>query len=92
VKIFVDTSAWKSRIIDIVHVAPEIESQAWEIFKKYSDKSFSFTDCTSFAIMQQLEINQAFTFDSHFIQFGFQTLPSADALQKDLSYKDASDF
>lgn len=71
---------WKSQVIHIVHVAVDIESQAWEIFKKYSDKSFSFTDCTSFIIMQQLEINQAFTFDSHFRQFGFQTLPSVELL------------
>ncbi len=74
-------SLWGSRIINIVHVSPDIESQAWEIFKKYSDKSFSFTDCTSFATMQQLEINQAFTFDAHFRQFGFQILPSAEPLQ-----------
>lgn len=71
---------WGSRIINIVHVAREIENQAWEIFKKYSDKSFSFTDCTSFVVMQQLEITQAFTFDSHFRQFGFQTLPTAEIL------------
>lgn len=72
---------WGSRIIHIVHVSPDIESQAWEVFKKYADQSFSFTDCTSFAIMQQLEINQAFTFDAHFRQFGFQTLPSTATLQ-----------
>jgi len=45
--------------------------RAWKILEKYSDKDFSFTDCTSFALMERLKIRTAFTFDSHFIQYGF---------------------
>jgi len=37
--------------------------KAWEIFEKYSDKDFSFTDCSSFAIMEMLKINNVFSFD-----------------------------
>ena len=61
--------------ISIVTVNPLLEEQAWKIFKKYKDKDFSFTDCTSFAIMKALHIHTAFTFDSHFSQFGFTRLP-----------------
>ena len=42
----------------------------WDIFRRYADKEWSFTDCVSFAVMQWLEITTAFAFDHHFRQFG----------------------
>ncbi len=45
-------------------------SAAWDIFRRYCDKGWSFTDCTSRAIMERLEITLAFAFDSHFEEFG----------------------
>lgn len=45
--------------------------RAWKILAKYADKDFSFTDCTSFALMERLKIKTAFAFDAHFRQFGF---------------------
>lgn len=48
---------------------------AWKIFSKYDDKDFSFTDCTSFALMERLKIKSAFTFDIHFKQYGFNVFP-----------------
>lgn len=41
-----------SRIVKVLHVNEKIEEQAWRIFEKYSDRDFSFTDCSSFAIME----------------------------------------
>jgi len=61
--------------IRIVHINQDILSRAWEIFEKYSDKDFSFTDCTSFAVMAILAIKEAFSFDKHFEQSGFMKLP-----------------
>jgi predicted nucleic acid-binding protein len=61
--------------LDIIHITPEIEQSAWRIFERYLDKDFSFTDCTSFVIMQLLEIRYALTEDDHFKQIGFQMLP-----------------
>ncbi len=44
-------------------------------FFHWSDKTFSFTDCTSFVIMKELRLRRALTTDRHFEQAGFQTLP-----------------
>lgn len=55
-------------------ITEEIEEQAWKLFKQYSDKDFSFTDCTSFVVMQQLGLSEVFTNDHHFEQMGFTIL------------------
>lgn len=61
-----------SRVLKIIHVCPEYLETSWMLYKKYSDKAFSFTDITSFAIMKEFEISKAFTFDEHFRQMGFE--------------------
>ena len=45
-------------------------SDAWQTFRTFRDKRWSFTDCVSRAIMLRLGITQAFAFDHHFRQFG----------------------
>lgn len=64
----------RSKVTTVIHVSDEIEENAWQFFKRYSDKFFSFTDCTSFIIMQQLNLSEAFTNDHHFVQAGFSIL------------------
>jgi len=49
--------------------------RGWKIFGKYDDKDFSFTDCTSFALMERLKVKSAFSFDVHFRQYGFTVFP-----------------
>jgi len=39
------------------------------------DKQWSFTDCTSYVVMRQLGIEEAFAFDRHFEQMGFVRRP-----------------
>lgn len=56
----------------IIYVAPKYLPRALEIYAKYSDQAFSFTDCTTFAIMEDLKIEEALTFDSHFESFGLR--------------------
>jgi len=51
--------------------------EARDLFFHYRDKDFSFTDCTSFAIMRELRLTHAITTDPHFRQMGFQMLPGA---------------
>ena len=68
---------WQSASLDIVQVVPPHETLAWDIFRHYADKRFSAVDCISFAVMKTMRITSAFTFDHHFRQAGFQTLPVA---------------
>lgn len=50
------------------------EMKAWELFINHPDKHYSFTDCTSFVIMEKLGIKKFLATDSHFIQEGFETV------------------
>ncbi len=69
-------STYKSSILEIIPITLDIEEAAYKIFKKYKDKKFSFTDCTSFAFMDKKKIKKVFSFDHHFTQFGsFQMIP-----------------
>jgi len=65
----------QSKVIEVVSITPEVERPAWDIFIRYGDKDFSYTNCTSFALMQQLRLEAAFSFDRHFRQFGLRVMP-----------------
>ena len=67
---------WNESIANIIPMTPQDEKKAWEIFVTYHDKTFSYTDCTSFALMERLGIAEAFAFDEHFKQYdSFIILP-----------------
>jgi len=75
--VFVDTSAFYAiKDLDddhhreIAHVSKADQRAAWKLFKKHDDKEFSFTDCTSFVVMERLGLLYAFAFDEHFEQTG----------------------
>jgi uncharacterized protein len=56
----------------IVRILEEDWQTARSILRQYDDKNFSLTDALSFAVMDRLEISEAFTFDHHFRQYGFR--------------------
>lgn len=64
-----------SELAGMVHVTGEDEDAAWEIFRKFRDKDFSYTDCTSFAVMERLKLRTAFAFDGHFAATGCEVVP-----------------
>lgn len=57
-------------LITLHRISAEDEEKAFEILKQYGDKGFSFTDATSFAVMERLGLTNAFAFDEHFSQYG----------------------
>ncbi|MEK7154649.1 MAG: PIN domain-containing protein [Patescibacteria group bacterium] len=58
--------------IELVRVSAKDEKRAWNWF--WNDWSkLSFTDCTSFAVMERLGIKRAATFDDHFAKARFET-------------------
>jgi predicted nucleic acid-binding protein len=61
-----DTSGW----VALKHKGDTF----WQMFKRYTDKAFSFTDCTSFVVMRHHGIWEAFTNDHNFEQVGYQRL------------------
>jgi predicted nucleic acid-binding protein len=64
-----------SNVVRVIWIEPGVEREAWRIFKTHRDKGYSFTDCTSFALMDILAIKNSFTYDGHFRQYGFAMHP-----------------
>jgi hypothetical protein len=66
------------RNADIVHlerVTSADEEAAWRLFQDRSDKTYSFTDCTSFVLMRRLALAHTLATDEHFRQEGFVVYP-----------------
>jgi len=64
-----------SGLVEIVRVDESYEALAWQIFERYADQEFSYTDCTSFAVMQALNLTEILTADRHFATMGFTLVP-----------------
>lgn len=56
----------ENSLVTILRITEEIEEGAKSIFKRFEDKRLSFTDCTSFAFINNLRIGGVFAFDDHF--------------------------
>jgi hypothetical protein len=61
--------------VQIVRIDEELWNEALTLFRRYDDKDFSFTDCTSFVVMQRLKLTEVFGFDHHFEQMKFRLWP-----------------
>lgn len=57
-------------------------SQALELYLQRPDKQWSLTDCSSFQIMEDLQLIEAIAHDKHFQQAGFITLFKEDNLSR----------
>lgn len=64
-----------SKITRVIRVDDEAFRGARNLFKRFKDKLWSFTDCTSFVLMKRNKLVTSFTFDEHYRQAGFKTLP-----------------
>ena len=57
----------------IVTIDPVDLESAWHIVQAFPDQTFSFVDCTTFAVMQRLGIDEVFAFDQHFLVYRYGT-------------------
>ena len=64
------------RLCRLERVSPKDEEAAWSIFSSYDDKSFSFTDCTSFALVQRMDLSTCLAIDADFRAFGLHCVPA----------------
>lgn len=64
-----------SRRVRWERISQERFERARELFFRHRDKGYSFTDCTSFAVMRELKLTSALTTDKHFKQMGFEVIP-----------------
>ena len=67
-------NAIKSSNLTVWDSEKNIKNEAMQIFKNYVDKSFSFTDCVSFALMHKKDIKTYAGFDNHFSQMGYTSI------------------
>lgn len=69
------SEAEADRLLALKWTRPETFQEARKIFFKYTDQSFSFVDCISFATTRSLKIKKIFTFDKDFSIMGFHVIP-----------------
>jgi predicted nucleic acid-binding protein len=61
--------------VHVVYVDDEIHRQGMSGLLAAGKRKLSLVDCVNFAMMRNLGLTRAFTFDSHFRQQGFETIP-----------------
>jgi uncharacterized protein len=61
----------ESRDLTIVHVDEDLESEAWRWLRRHDERSYSFVDATSFALMRRRRLREALAFDGDFSAAGF---------------------
>ena len=56
-------------------ITPARAEKARRWFFDWNDNAFSFTDCTSFVVMEELRLRRVLTTDRNFVRAGFEVLP-----------------
>ncbi len=64
-----------SPTIELIHIDETLFFEGWIMFQQHQDKRYSLTDCISFIVMKQKDLDTALTFDRHFGQAGFKIEP-----------------
>ena len=58
----------------VIRASPALFDEAFALYRAHQDKEWGLTDCVSFVAMRQAGIQDALTFDQHFVQAGFRAL------------------
>lgn len=61
------TQLFSGEIAQVYYLSRDDVGAAWQVFRTYNDKEWSFTDCTSKVILEKLGLTQAFAF-YHFLK------------------------
>ncbi len=64
----------RSRRVRVIHVTPELEANALIWLRRHDERSYSFVDATSFAVMRSMKIRDALAFDGDFTAAGLREL------------------
>ncbi|MFQ5667880.1 MAG: type II toxin-antitoxin system VapC family toxin [Candidatus Binatia bacterium] len=64
-----------ARVADLIRVTADDERQAWLLMVGRPDQRYSFTDCTSFALMRRLRLRTVAALDQHFRTERFEVVP-----------------
>ena len=58
--------------INLVFQSESHHSRITRLMIRYADHGYSYADSLSFVVMEEMGIPTAFTFDQHFLAYGFQ--------------------
>jgi predicted nucleic acid-binding protein len=58
----------KSVRFRLYRLTEDDDRATWDIFSRYTDKEWSYVDCSLFALAQRQKIADVFSFDRHFEQ------------------------
>lgn len=64
----------RASTVTVVRISTTDEAAAEDLLRRFIDKRFSYTDATSFVVMEWLGIAVAFTFDRNFTEYGRVTI------------------
>ncbi len=68
-----------SQIFMLQYSSPEFEEETFRVFRSFTDKSWSYTDCALFVTAKHLGNVPVFSFDHHITQMGLIRLPREGA-------------
>lgn len=63
-------------VVHLLRLTSDDEHRAWSLFLARPDKTYSYTDCTSFVLMRRLGLHSAIALDADFQREGFALLPT----------------
>jgi uncharacterized protein len=71
----VGRALFEGNVSELHFVTPDQLHRAWILFQQHASAGWSFTDCTSKVVMDELGIKTAVALDAHFQQFGVVVVP-----------------
>ncbi len=66
---------FEEHIAELHFITAQQINRAWILFQQHAAGGWSFTDCTSKVVLDQLGIETAVALDAHFRQFGVVVAP-----------------